>query len=210
MKQFNWDNYPTDKLQHGYESIYDKHLLANASSIRQVLEIGSRYGSALLWLDYFPQANVTCVDLVKLDVANPRFTFKQLNLLHDISYWEMVNHLKMVDVVIDDGPHTAPEQLKALDYLLPIVSRGGIYVIEDLHCTDGVFPKEYKEFMKDSDISINELCREWKQGKFKKYKYIDGTKFQNFKLEISIERGTKIRWPGAQKDPSEIIFIKVL
>ena len=203
--EFNWFNYYTDKLDHGYNDIYDKYLLPIRKNVKTVLEIGSRPGSAKLWLDYFPNATVYSADLKPFTIDNDRHHFVSMDQGKPETYINLPSN--RIDVIIDDGPHTAPEQLMSLDKLLPQTNM--FYIIEDLHTTDGVNPEEYKTFMKDSDVSANTLLREWSQNIFIEHKYIDNQKRN--KLKIFFERGTKIRWTSGrhtQKKPSEIIFIR--
>lgn len=203
--KFNWQNYQTDKIMHGYDILYDKYLLNIRTKVKNVIEIGSRPGSAKLWLDYFPNAEIYSADLIEFDIDNNRHHFFYMDQGNTETYSKLP--CKKFDVIIDDGPHTAPEQLISLNYLLPRTNM--FYIIEDLHTTDGINPEEYKTFMKDSDISINSLLREWSAGIFHRHKYIDSN--INFDHHIHFERGTKIRWTSGrhrQKTPSEIIFIQ--
>lgn len=204
--KFNWKKYSTDKNSHGYDSIYDKYLFTLRNKVKSVLEIGSRPGSAKLWLDYFPNAMVYSADLINFSIDNNRHRFVTVDQGKVQTYSNLPQ--EKFDIIIDDGPHTSPEQLISLSHLLSRTNM--FYIIEDLHTTDGVNPQEYQAFIKDSDISANNLLREWSKDIFIEHKYIDSKKRQD--LDIFFERGTKIRWKSGrhiQKKPSEIIFIKV-
>lgn len=208
---FNWNKHKTDKLKHGYDSVYNSVL--KGKLVNTVLEVGSRPGSAKLWLDYFPNANIYCMDLKPFNIDNNRFTFVNLNQSKVEDYHKLTDLQPNFDVIIDDGPHTSKEQLLFLDSFLSRVVAGGVYIIEDLHCTDGVNPDETKRFKGNSDITVNELLKEWGCGVFRDYKYIQSSKFKSMKMNIKFDRGTKIRWNGGlhkQKEPSQIFTIEVL
>lgn len=200
---FPWGSYGTDKINgHGYEQIYECYL--NRDS-RVVVEFGSRAGSAKLWRDYFTQGQIYCLDIVKF--IPPSGTHFLIFDMNNPSNYNMIP--SGIDVVIEDGPHTSKSQLIMLENILPKLSTGGIIIFEDLHCTEEIYPKDLKKYKGDSDITINNLLREWKNNIYRDYKYIKGSLLQNFHVEIFIERGTKIRWPH-MRTPSEIIIVKKL
>jgi hypothetical protein len=45
----------------------------------------------------------------------------------------VVNEMGGLDVVLDDGSHVASHQRASFNFLFPLLSEGGAYVIEDLH-----------------------------------------------------------------------------
>jgi len=204
MDNFNWSLYNTDKdtvkgNRHNYGSIYDKHF----SKIREklkgiVVEIGSREGSINLWLDYFPNSQkIIGVDIKPFKINNNRFTFEKLNQLNEVHNRYLLQKYKDIRIVIDDGPHTSDAQLISLQTILPLLQKDSWFVIEDIHCTD-LDDLYYEKNISDSDISVNNLIREWKSNIFKKYKYISNPeKIEKLDLDIFIEKGRI----------SEIIFI---
>lgn len=46
---------------------------------------------------------------------------------------ELKNEIHHVDIVIDDGGHTMPQQITTFEELFPFVDEKGIYLVEDLH-----------------------------------------------------------------------------
>lgn len=211
--KFNWSRYETDKLAHGYDTPYDKYLAEHRLEVKSVVEIGSRPGSAALWLDYFPNATIYCIDLVPFNIPNERYKYLKLDQGNPATYDMLLSLEESFDVIIDDGPHSSPEQLLFLEHFLPRVSSNGWYLIEDLHCTDGANSQELAKFKKDSDITLNSLLKEWANNTYNSYKYIDSSKLSNLDIEIYFDRGTKIRWhSGSQKQsvPSEFVAIQKL
>ena len=218
--QFPWAECLLDKSDrgrssHGYNVVYDKYLLSIRHDINNVLEIGTSPVSAKLWLDYFPNANLYSIDncpeitevCKETEEENTRFKFNQIDQIDSVAQINLAKEVGGFDVIIDDGPHSSPEQLTSLSCLLKYLNPGGHYIIEDLHCTD---PNDGQPniLIKDSEITMNDLLREYKDGVYKNYKYIENSlELKEMNLEICIERGTQIRW-NEQRYPSEIIVIK--
>lgn len=205
MEKFDWDIYNTDKIKgHGYDKIYTDYLDRNKTS---VIEFGSMYGSAALWKDYFPDANVLCLDIVPFEPPQG-VSFRQFDMYNSVEYRDLPDN---VDVVIEDGPHTSRSQFIMLEQMIGKLSKDGIIVFEDLHCTEednGPFDY-FSKHNEDSDITLNKLLREINKGVYNKYKYIDSSFLKNYKLEINFLRGTKVRWPF-MKVSSEVIVLKKL
>lgn len=209
MKNFNWNQYKTDKLDHGYDVMYDKFLSTIRNDVKSVIEIGSRPGSAKLWLDYFPNAHVYSVDLKTFNINDPRLTMLKINQGDTSALNETFNDPNGYDVIIDDGPHTSPEQLICFDFFKDKFNK--FYIVEDLHCTN---TKEGEPLnngvtsaQKNSEITFQDLCIDLNNKIIKDYKYFKGSQYVSNNLTVNKERGTKKRWPHMTK-PSEIFFIE--
>jgi len=203
MKNFNWSKYNTDKFSgHGYQNIYNNYI-SRKSKI--VVELGSRFESAQVWKDYFIDAKIICADIVKFNPPEG-IEFVAFDMNNTKNYNKLPNN---IDIVIEDGPHTSKSQLTCLEQIIPKLSKNGIILFEDLHCTEKKYKNDLIKYQGDSDITINDLLREWKHGKFKDYKYIKGSKFKDTKFKIFIEHGNNIRWPH-MNTPSEVIVFKKL
>ena len=212
MGDFNWNaQNRTDKhIGHGYGNGYNKHFLNNRNDIKNVLEIGVRPASAMLWTEYFPNASVYGADIKTFDDSPiNRFKLFEADMCNKQSLLDIVEEVGTFDIIIDDGPHTSDSQLIGFSTLMEYVNVGGYYVIEDLHCT---CPKNDPSLhMKgNSEITMNDYIRDFKNGIYKNYSYINNSEeLSKLDLEIFFERGTKIMWPrDGQVEPSEIIFIK--
>ena len=100
----------------------------------KLLEIGTDGGGDLiLWNYYFPNGSIYGVDNV--DRTNGSLSgYKRIKTYIEDAYTqEFVNKLPMLDLVIDDGPHTIESHIMVIKLCLPIMKPGGsILVIEDI------------------------------------------------------------------------------
>lgn len=101
----------------------------------RILEIGVLNGGSLqLWRRYFgPDATIFGIDInpdcAKLDTPeNPVRIGSQADPAFLRS---VVAEMGGVDVVLDDGSHVAAHQRASFDTLFPLLSQGGVYVVED-------------------------------------------------------------------------------
>ena len=101
------------------------------------LEIGVSHGGSLqLWREYFgPDAVIYGIDVnpscAQFDDAIAKV---RIGSQADAGFLRsVVEEMGGVDIVLDDGSHVANHQRASLDVLLPLVSDGGIYAVEDLH-----------------------------------------------------------------------------
>jgi cephalosporin hydroxylase len=138
----------TDKdTFHSYIEMYEQFLspLINKSFPVTIAEVGIQYGgSMLLWQDYLPKANFIYLDNV--DAIHPKIRehldLGRSQLIFEDAYTEKaaakVKKLapKGIDFIIDDGPHTLESQCKFLSLYLPLLTEGGMAVIEDVQSPD--------------------------------------------------------------------------
>ena len=132
----------TDKMGgHTYCPIYHAYFSHLRNEQFKLLEIGfggwskkNGYNeptlggeSARLWCDYFPNAEVTVVDIVPKIVFDEPFVFKQ----GDQSDKAFLTSLGSQRIIIDDGSHRSEDQITTFETLFPLMPDGGIYVIED-------------------------------------------------------------------------------
>lgn len=133
---------PTDKFNLGYvDEFYQRHFESRQKSVKSVLEIGIYGGeSILLWQDYFYNAKIYGLDIekrpnkVEFETANDR-----LVLLDQIDAYNKSTIRSLLamepsgfDIVIDDGPHTLESMVFYIMNYLPLVKRGGVFVLEDI------------------------------------------------------------------------------
>lgn len=141
----------TDKeTAHSYLSgCYEQLFEPYRESSTAVLEIGVNHGgSVLLWWLYFHNAVVVGVDIE----IHPYFD----NFLCDSGEFQLIqaddylrktaamfldNHF---DIIIDDGPHTLPSQLQAIQLYWDKLKKGGMLIIEDIQ--------------KDHELEILKCC----------------------------------------------------
>lgn len=139
--------YGTDKVGHGYTGFYDLLLNPRRAQIRTVLEIGIGSPAAMqhvpdyqtgaslrMWAEYFPQAFIYGLDLnpdclfeterIQTLLADQR---EPDELLSAVRWWNVGSF----DLIVDDGLHDSISQALTAILLVPHLSRGGIYIIED-------------------------------------------------------------------------------
>lgn len=115
-----------------YFEVYDRVMERFAGTPVRMLEIGvSRGGSLELWRDYLgPEATIMGVDI------DPRCAAESVRIGSQADpgfLRSVVEEMGGVDVVLDDGSHIASHQRASFDALWPLLSDGGVYMVEDLH-----------------------------------------------------------------------------
>lgn len=83
--------------------------------------------SARMWCNFFPNAEVTVIDIVPKIVFDEPFIFKQ----GDQSDKAFMISLGSFRLIIDDGSHRSEDQITTFETMFPLMPDGGIYVIED-------------------------------------------------------------------------------
>lgn len=100
------------------------------------LEIGIDRGASIpVWEDFFSNAHLAAIDIkpecAKYGTAR---TTVHVGSQTDPTFLRRVHDQSgPFDVVIDDGGHTMEQNQVSLVTLWPLLKRGGLYVIEDLH-----------------------------------------------------------------------------
>lgn len=127
---------PASKWTH-YLDVYERHLDPWRGRQVRFLEIGVWQGGSIeLWRDYLgPQAVIFGIDIDptcagRVDPPNQFRAGSQADkgFLHGV-----VEAMGGVDIVLDDGSHIARHQRASFRALWPLLSDGGLYIIEDLH-----------------------------------------------------------------------------
>lgn len=122
-----------------YLDVYDKYLSEIRNDRVNILEIGVRDGcSHRMWRDYFPNGTIFGIDI------DPRCKQSQSDrirvLIGSQSDPEIVSQVAKLaggqfDVILDDGSHVNSLTIASFNLLYPSLKPGGIYIIEDMHCT---------------------------------------------------------------------------
>lgn len=132
----------TDKFgYHCYTPNYHKLFLRFRDRRLKILEIGvggyqdeDRGGQSLAtWRDYFPQAEVTGIDIQKkvLDLG-PRVAIRQGSQVDAEFLAALVEERGPFDLIIDDGSHRNEHVVESFRLLFPGLVPGGVYVVEDV------------------------------------------------------------------------------
>jgi cephalosporin hydroxylase len=158
---------PAAKWLH-YLPIYDQLFGAYTGSKAKILEIGVAHGGSLaLWRKFLgDEAVIFGIDIdPKCAAFDGSSGSVRIGSQDDPKFLrDVAAEMKGLDVVLDDGSHIGRHQRASFDVLFPLLSEGGIYVIEDI-CTsywphwDGGLKRRGTiiEFLKDKvdDIHIH-------------------------------------------------------
>jgi cephalosporin hydroxylase len=121
--------------------MYERFLAPMAEKQITLMEVGIQYGgSMLLWQDYLPAAK--CIFLDNIDSVHgniyQKLNNKRCKLLFQDAYTaDSVKEVKKLaplglDIAIDDGPHTLDSQCLFLALYLPLLTEGGVAIVEDV------------------------------------------------------------------------------
>jgi FtsZ-binding cell division protein ZapB len=128
--------YKPTKIPHNYLPRYAHVFDAIRHDVRNVVEIGVQTDASVkMWRDYFPKARIIGLDI---DPTCLKFAGERIEILigdqMDPSFLiSVVKHIgSPIDIVIDDGLHTAEAIMTSFKYLYPSLSSYGIYAIEDI------------------------------------------------------------------------------
>lgn len=110
--------------------------------VGRLLEIGCSAKSLKTWLEVFPEAEITGLDIDDhgpsglddhhvMAATQERLTFIQ----GDQADMHLLAKLGAFDVIVDDGGHHSYQQITTFTELFPKMPSGGWYFIEDLHCS---------------------------------------------------------------------------
>ncbi len=122
---------------HHYLPIYDRYLTPLRGRPVRMLEIGvSRGGSMALWRKFLgPDAVLFGIDIdPACAVFDGHSAQVRIGSQADPDFLRaVVAEMGGVDIVLDDGSHVSAHIRASLDTLYPMLSVGGLYIIEDLH-----------------------------------------------------------------------------
>lgn len=158
-------NYDTDKgVGHNYIQYYDKLFAPLQASECNILEIGVLHGGSIrMWNEFFENGNIYGLDDFSHEIGFSREgqtkvdwnqveeglnALERVNIIKcDSTDAEKVNEalegLKF-DLIIDDGNHTVPAQLKTIELFYPYLSENGIYIVEDVMTRQGALMCAHK------------------------------------------------------------------
>jgi GT2 family glycosyltransferase len=134
------EGYVSDKWEH-YLSIYEaafSRFIARGRPIR-LLEIGVQNGGSLqVWAKYLPEdSTIVGIDIDPECVGLPMEANVSIRV-GDASDPVALDHIlgdAEFDVIIDDGSHRSEHVIATFDACFRRLSPGGLYIIEDLHCS---------------------------------------------------------------------------
>lgn len=106
----------------------------------RILEVGVQNGGSLeLWAQYFAQAKVLVGSDIDRRCGDLTFDDPRIHVVGDVTTDEAQRRVIALsegfDVIIDDGSHRSADIIEAFVSMYPLLTEGGVYVIEDLHCS---------------------------------------------------------------------------
>jgi hypothetical protein len=122
-----------------YFDVYERYLTKFVGAAPRVVEIGVQGGGSLeMWSKWFgPEAKIVGVDIDP--ACSGIFGWEKeisviINSQSDTQTWEhALQLLGKIDVLIDDGSHFLEDQKRTFEIVFPLLSEGGIYIVEDCH-----------------------------------------------------------------------------
>jgi len=124
-----------------YLHVYDRWFASYQVAPIRLLEVGVQNGGSLqIWAKYFANAKkiVGCdinPDCAQLTYDDARVVLVLGDVKASAVREKILAHSETYDIIIDDGSHKSADIIKTFKNFYARLSPGGIYVIEDLHCS---------------------------------------------------------------------------
>ncbi|RMS23795.1 class I SAM-dependent methyltransferase [Pseudomonas syringae] len=134
------EGYVSDKWNI-YLNEYDRLFKNIETAPVRLLEIGIQNGGSLeLWGELFSNASLIVGCDINPACAQINYESENINIVigdvKDPNVQQQINTLSdAFDIIIDDGSHTSSDIITTFFLLFPTLDMGGIYIIEDLHCS---------------------------------------------------------------------------
>ena len=125
----------TDKVSHhGYHFFYTKYFRDFRYDKFNMLEIGLGGGGSLkTWVDYFPNADITVMDINEEYVYNDRCRVTKGDQSNYSDLDLIIKNIGSTKLILDDGSHNPLHQFDSFNYLFKnLLEPGGVYIIEDI------------------------------------------------------------------------------
>ena len=132
--------YVSDKWA-SYLPVYDRWFASYQAMPVRLLEVGVQNGGSLqIWAKYFVDAKKIVGCDINPDCAQLEFEDSRVALvLGDVKAAavreQILAQSDVYDIIIDDGSHKIADIIKTFKLFYSRLAPGGIYVIEDLHCS---------------------------------------------------------------------------
>jgi cephalosporin hydroxylase len=163
----------TDKdTKHSYIDLYDSLLKKHKNQYRTILEIGVLSGGSCAgFADYFDNATVYAVDIdfkhLKHGIDHPKIKFIQADGTSEDCLTKL--NLSEIDFVLDDGSHRPDDQIKTAKLFVPLISKNGLFICEDIDQT-------HQEYVRKSFENIsnqNNMKLDWYDLRYIKNRFDD-------------------------------------
>jgi hypothetical protein len=154
--------YGTDKVDHGFTTVYEQLLSKYKYDSFNLLEVGVFYGSSIkMWNEYFPNATIYAADNYKglngnniyfpdperfvREVDNNKDLYRRVKItnLDQSNESDLIlftetckNNNTKFKIILDDGSHLMRDQQLTFFHLFDLIEDGGIFIMEDTHTSD--------------------------------------------------------------------------
>ena len=198
-----------------YFPAYERHFSRFRNKTCVIFEIGVWKGGSLqIWKKYFgPNAKIIGIDIIAetLDFEEEQIYIRIGNQSDRIFLSKLIDEFGTPDIVIDDGSHISSDICRTFQFLYPLMSENGIYLIEDLH-TNYVhsYGNRRKSFVEKSKDLIDQLNGQHIHGirnkifdrfKSKSTNFTDTTQSINFYDSLVVFEKSKMPVRISQKYP---------
>ena len=124
-----------------YLGEYDNIFAAYRDDSIRLLEIGIQNGGSLdIWIKYFTNAQKLIGCDINPDCAKLAYDDERISIIigdanNNATEAAILSETTSFDLIIDDGSHLSSDIIKSFAKYWPHLVDGGIYVVEDLHCS---------------------------------------------------------------------------
>lgn len=124
-----------------YLDEYDQAFAKYRNSPVRILEVGIQNGGSLeIWAKYFPDARQIIGCDINPKCAELEYEDRKISVIvgdinTDNVEREIRKHTPEFDIIIDDGSHHSGDIVKTFARYYPLLEDGGLYIVEDLHCS---------------------------------------------------------------------------
>lgn len=136
----NHTGYVSDKWDF-YLHVYESILAPYKNWAISLLEIGIQNGGSLeIWNEFFENAKVIVGCDIDEKCGELEFASKKIRLaIGDVKLKQtqdlISSYSTKYDIIIDDGSHKSSDIIQTFCTLFPRLIHGGIYIVEDMHCS---------------------------------------------------------------------------
>lgn len=125
-----------------YLEAYDRHFAPYRDKHVNILEIGIQNGGSLeIWPLYFQNAGTIIGADINPLCSKLRFDDQRIHVVvGDAGTDAVASSIETIakdpfDIIIDDGSHRSSDTIRNFSMYFPRLNPGGIYIIEDMHCS---------------------------------------------------------------------------
>lgn len=124
-----------------YLPVYDELFSRYRRRCERFLEIGINAGGSLeVYAKYFYNAKVIAGIDINSNCAQIKFNDPRIALFIGDATQEnarqaLQESIRLFDIILDDGSHQSDDIIKTFINLISLLAPGGVYIIEDLHCS---------------------------------------------------------------------------